>query len=156
MKGFSLSPTNFNFKSTLSDLINSVQSHSSKNIKVNLNYEGTEEIFADKIHLQNVLINLLDNAIKYGRSTVEVEIVCKRLVDKLIIYVADNGPGIPYEHHKEIFDQFFRVQNESNMAIKGHGIGLNYVKKIVEMHHGVVSVFKSDGTGTTMEIILPQ
>jgi len=153
---FTIHPVNFNLKDMLTELINVQELHAKKEVTIDLNYQAREEIFSDKTHLYNVFINLLDNSIKYGRHQVEIKIECFDSTVGLKIQLSDNGQGIPALYQKNIFDKFFRVPNPNDHTIKGHGLGLSYVKNILEKHKGSIKLLKSDDTGSTFEINLPQ
>lgn len=153
---FNLHLSGFNFKEMLEKIIKVQEQHSKKEVNIELNYQYKEEIFADKTHLYNVFINLIDNSIKYGNENVIIKIDCLPSDEGVKILFADNGDGIPMIHQKNIFDKFFRVPNPGDHSIKGHGLGLNYVKSIVKKHNGVVQLLKSDINGSTFEVNLPQ
>lgn len=113
------------------------------------------ECMVDKSHLENVIINLMENAVKYSRENLLLEISTHNENDNLIITVADNGIGIKKEHLKQIFNRFYRVPTGNVHNVKGHGLGLTYVKKIVESHNGTISVTSEYGLGTTFTISIP-
>jgi len=152
---FKLHYVRFNLKEMLTEMTNIQEVHAKKKVKIELNYQAREEVFADKTHLYHVFINLVDNAIKYGNETVKIKIECVENEFGFKIQIADNGNGIPTGYQKNIFDKFFRVPNPDGHSIKGHGLGLNYVKNIVEKHRGNIKLVKSDSNGSTFEINLP-
>jgi len=112
-------------------------------------------IKGDRIHLTNVVYNLLDNAIKYSSAhpVIRVEIVSH--LSSITLSVADNGIGIKKDQQARIFDKLYRVPTGDVHNIKGFGLGLSYVKAIVEKHQGVVSVKSEFGKGSTFIIQLP-
>ena len=112
-------------------------------------------VFGDKNHLTNALCNLIDNAIKYSREKPQLSIRTSNTQEALIVAISDNGIGIKQEHHKEVFDKFFRVPTGDIHDVKGFGLGLAYVKKIVEMHGGTIELQSDEGKGTTFIITLP-
>ncbi|MDR1603147.1 MAG: HAMP domain-containing histidine kinase [Tannerella sp.] len=115
-------------------------------------------INADKMHLENVLYNLLDNAVKYRREKVSLRLMIRTKCDntKLYIYVEDNGIGIKKEYLKKIFDRFYRVPTGNVHDVKGFGLGLAYVRKIVEDHGGHIHAEQEEGfIGTKFIITLP-
>ncbi len=110
-------------------------------------------VFADKVHIQGVLYNLLDNAVKYGGNEIRIGIV--RQADRILLSVADNGPGIPQEYHKKVFESFFRIPSGNRHDVKGHGLGLSYAQDIVAAHQGTLSLESKPGEGATFTISLP-
>jgi two-component system, OmpR family, phosphate regulon sensor histidine kinase PhoR len=108
-------------------------------------------IRADKAHLLLVIINLIENAIKYSIKPV-IEISTFTTEADFCIRVKDNGMGIPKEHQKKIFDRFYRVTNGNLHPAKGFGLGLNFVKKIINAHFGKIEVESAPGEGSTFTI----
>jgi len=113
------------------------------------------QVVGDKIHLTNVVINLLDNAIKYNLLQPEIVINTVNRNGSILIRVKDNGIGINSSDQKRIFEKLFRVHTGNLHDFKGFGLGLNYVKTIVEMHRGIVSVESGLGKGSIFTIKLP-
>jgi len=114
-------------------------------------------LHADKIHLTNVLYNLIDNALKYRSATPPViNIALKEQRDTIQISVSDNGIGITKEHLAQIFDKFFRVPQGNKHNVKGYGLGLNYVSKIITQHQGSIVAQSQIGKGTAFIITLPK
>lgn len=113
---------------------------------------GHHLIQADKVHLTNVLHNLLDNAVKYNEKTPYISISTYGNSKWLKIDITDNGIGIPSAQRKLIFDKFYRVPTGNLHNVKGFGLGLYYVKTIVEAHKGKISLNSSVGTGTTFTL----
>lgn len=111
---------------------------------------------ADKFHLANVLYNLLDNAIKYTRRPdPRISIHTARKNGHLVFSIRDNGMGIATEHQKQLFQKFFRVPTGNLHDVKGFGLGLHYVKRIVDQHKWRITVDSEVGTGTEMSIFIP-
>lgn len=109
----------------------------------------------DQTHLLHVLINLIDNGIKYSHQNPHIQLEVTRDGNSAILKISDNGPGINSAYHSKIFDRFFRVPNGDRHNIKGHGLGLSYVKEVVQMHKGHIQVLSSEGKGSTFIINLP-
>jgi signal transduction histidine kinase len=113
------------------------------------------EIQADSVHLTNVIYNLLDNAIKYCEGKAMIHIQTRNDKNGLIIEISDNGIGIKKENLKMIFDKFYRVPTGNVHDVKGFGLGLFYVKLIIEAHQGKIDVKSTPGKGTTFTVWLP-
>jgi signal transduction histidine kinase len=112
-------------------------------------------VTGDPMHLSNVIFNLLDNANKYSPLKPQLTIRTSNGQDTLVITVQDKGMGMTKETQKKIFEKFYRVPTGNIHDIKGFGLGLSYVKAIVEQHGGEISVTSEPGHGSTFEIILP-
>lgn len=112
-------------------------------------------IQADSLHLQNALRNLLDNALKYGGEKAEVRVDLREYTDHIKLAVADNGPGLSDQQQQEIFTPFYRLKTAAKHC-KGFGLGLAYVKRIVDLHQGQITVGSTLGQGTCFEITLPK
>ncbi|MCS6808057.1 MAG: HAMP domain-containing sensor histidine kinase [Bacteroidota bacterium] len=110
---------------------------------------------ADEEHLCNVLINLLDNANKYTPTMPHIVVTTRNTSAGLAVAVQDNGIGMTREAQKQIFEKFYRVPTGNRHDVKGFGLGLSYVKTIVEAHGGTVTVKSELGKGSTFEIVLP-
>ncbi len=119
-------------------------------------FAATElEIYADELHISNVFANLLDNAIKYSKNMPQIEVCTKNLNGHVIISIKDNGIGIRKENQKKIFEQFYRVPTGNLHDVKGFGLGLSYVKKIIEEHKGHIKLTSESGKGSTFKVYLP-
>ena len=114
-------------------------------------------IYADEMHITNVLFNLLDNAIKYKRPDVNPELMIEtdNVNNKLRITITDNGIGIKKEDLKKIFEKFFRVHTGNRHDVKGFGLGLCYVKNVIKYHKGTILADSTLGMGTKFIIDLP-
>jgi two-component system, OmpR family, phosphate regulon sensor histidine kinase PhoR len=110
---------------------------------------------ADKLHFTNVLFNLIDNAVKYNKNNPSLKITTGNIGRQIFVEVHDNGIGIGPENRKKIFDQFYRVPTGNLHDVKGFGLGLHYVKAIVEAHKGKISVASKSGEGSVFRIIIP-
>ena len=103
---------------------------------------------SDKTHFYNILSNLIENAIKYSGESVKIILSAKQNGDHTCIYVKDNGIGIPASSLSKIFDRFYRVPKGDIHDVKGYGLGLYYVKTIVEKHGWTIEVQSKEGEGT--------
>jgi two-component system phosphate regulon sensor histidine kinase PhoR len=123
------------------------------NVKLELNAEQAV-IHGDKTHLSNAVYNLLDNALKYTAGSPRLNIHTYNTSGHIIIEVSDNGIGIEKEFHKSVFEKYFRVPTGDVHDVKGFGLGLAYVKKIIELHGGTIELASEKGRGTTFTIRL--
>ncbi|WP_431160388.1 sensor histidine kinase [Flagellimonas beolgyonensis] len=115
--------------------------------------DGNYKIKAEKFHLENVIANLFENAKKYADAPV-VRLRAQLKNRRLLIAISDNGPGIAKSDLKRIFRKYYRVKNGDVHKVKGYGLGLAYVQKIIRMHRGTISVDSELGKGTTFTISL--
>lgn len=128
------------------------------NGKITSNLEAVDPvIFADEMHLTNVIFNLMDNAVKYKKPEEELELKVKTWNEsgKLMISIQDNGIGIKKENLKKIFEKFYRVHTGNLHDVKGFGLGLAYVKKIISDHKGTIRAESDLNVGTKFIIALP-
>jgi len=145
----------------LNELINSVVLNfelrvKNKNGTLSSDLKADQPIIkADEVHITNVLFNLLDNAVKYSNEEPHVLVSTENKKGFLIVSVKDNGIGIPSEHIDQIFERFFRVPTGNVHDVKGFGLGLSYVKKIVESHQGKIKVESTLHKGTKFMIYFP-
>ncbi|MDR2691610.1 MAG: HAMP domain-containing histidine kinase [Dysgonamonadaceae bacterium] len=126
--------------------------------RLELKPEATESVaFVDEMHFTNVLFNLLENAVKYRRVDVPLKLCAEtgNTGDKIVIRISDNGTGIRKEYLKKIFDRFYRVSTGNVHNVKGFGLGLAYVKKIIDELNGTIKVESELNAGTTFIISLP-
>lgn len=130
------------------------------NTKVSITvYPETLKIKADKANLSSVLQNLLDNAIKYAdreKDRLSIQIDAWQGDDDYFLAVQDNGIGIPFYHQEQIFDKFFRVPTGDEHETKGYGLGLSYVKEIIQLHGGNIEVDSTFHIGTRFKIRIPK
>tara|TARA_B110000211_G_scaffold63726_1_gene73025 strand:- start:3362 stop:4570 length:1209 start_codon:yes stop_codon:yes gene_type:complete len=107
--------------------------------KLYFNFQAQSEIvYSDKLHLTNIFTNLIDNAIKYCEQSPEIKIHTSQLKNKIIILIEDNGIGIDKKHYSMIFEKFFRVPSGDKHDVKGFGLGLFYVKSVLEALDGSI------------------
>lgn len=130
----------------------------SKMENVEFNYKISKENYflkCEPMHLGNAINNLLDNAKKYQSSLPKIDLNCFIKNNKLYITIKDNGIGIEKKDQKNIFKKHFRVSSGDLYTVKGYGLGLNYVKKIVNLHKGSIALESKILEGTTITIKLP-
>jgi len=126
-------------------------------IDIDLGAENST-IYADEMHMTNMLFNLMDNAVKYRRESTPLRLMARTRDEgeKVIISIEDNGIGIKKENLKKVFDRFYRVPTGNIHNVKGFGLGLAYVRKVVEDHSGTIRAENGHGNiGTTFIITLP-
>ncbi len=111
--------------------------------------------YVDEVHFTNIIFNLLDNAIKYSSEQPIIEIKTENVNHAVKISVKDYGIGIKKKDQKKIFEQFYRVHTGNRHDVKGFGLGLNYVKKMVEEHDGTINLKSEYKKGTRFDIVLP-
>ena len=115
------------------------------------------KIFADEMHLTNVVFNLMDNAVKYKRDDEPLRLTIHTWNEhgKFCLSIQDNGIGIKKENLRRIFDRFYRVHTGNLHDVKGFGLGLAYVKKVIQDHHGSIRAESELGVGTKFIIVIP-
>ena len=126
----------------------------SGDLKMHLNAKQTS-ISGNKSHLTNVVVNLLDNAVKYCDQIPKVMVDTFNEDNSFIIKIKDNGIGMTSVEQKRIFDKFFRAASGDIHNVKGHGLGLAYVKKIIDIHKGEIKLKSKKDFGTTFTIRIP-
>ena len=112
-------------------------------------------LVGDKIHLTNILFNVIDNAMKYAKEDPHVVIRTTQMPDGLSLDIQDNGVGIAREHLGKVFERLYRVPTGNVHDVKGFGLGLSYVKNVIERHGGTVNLTSRLGEGTTFTFTLP-
>lgn len=113
------------------------------------------QVTGDAFHISNAISNLLDNALKYSKENLDIILSTESNERGIMIRVADHGIGISKEHLELIFEKFYRVPNGNVHNVKGFGLGLSYVKEIVDKHLGQVEVSSKPGKGSVFSIFLP-
>jgi PAS domain S-box-containing protein len=145
----------FNLREFIEDGIEEMEGMSKrKHQKFNFEFNGVEEIYQDRKILRNVLLNLLSNAVKYSPEGKEIHVKADVKDKRVVLSVRDEGIGIPKEAQKHLFDKFFRAKNATN--IQGTGLGLNIVKRYVELLDGSIRFTSKEHEGTTFIVEFPQ
>jgi two-component system phosphate regulon sensor histidine kinase PhoR len=127
--------------------------------KVSINLETPDNlspIKGNKISLEEIFNNLISNAVKYNKAGGWAKVKLYEQEQEVWAEISDNGSGIPEEHIPRIFDEFYRVDGRRNAPVKGSGLGLSIVKKMVDAHGGIISVESRYGKGTTFRISFPK
>jgi len=155
-KSLKLYPVDLNIHDVIKDVVRNVAMQIRKQGgKVELSLKAPNPIIrADKIHITNVIFNLLDNAIKYSPDGAQIEIISNQTEDGVELLVKDNGVGIPKEYIGKVFDRLFRVPTGNVHDVKGFGLGLSYVKTVIERHGGHIYVESESDKGSTFVLIL--
>ena len=123
---------------------------------INMNLEASrDEVLANETHMTNVLVNILDNAVKYSPNAPQIEVKTELLKNQILLSISDQGAGMSKAVLKKVFEKFYREHTGDIHNVKGHGLGLAYVKKIVEDHQGEVYAESERGKGSTFYIKLP-
>ncbi|WP_448519534.1 sensor histidine kinase [Rhodoflexus sp.] len=118
--------------------------------------EATKTVIeADRVHLTNIFYNLLDNATKYSPENPQISITTEDGRDGIIVSIADKGMGMSKDVINRIFDKFYRVPTGNIHNVKGFGLGLSYVKTMIDAHHGQIAVQSEPGKGSTFTLFLP-
>ncbi len=127
----------------------------SKHVNISFDDQASNDaIFTEEVHFLNMISNLIDNAIKYAKDKPEICITTKNIENLILIRIEDKGIGMSKDAQQRIFDKFYRVESGNVHNIKGFGLGLSYVKAIVDAHNGQISVKSEAGKGSCFEISL--
>jgi len=150
-------PDRLNINELICETVNSfeIQLEQIKGLVV-YNFTADKNILGDRQLLKNLFYNLIDNAIKYRKDDLKINISTYDIKNKIAIKIEDNGIGMSADTQKYIFDRFYRGDKSDRHDIKGFGLGLSYVKYIVNAHKGDIVVESKKGMGTTFTIYLPR
>ncbi|HEX9637539.1 MAG TPA: ATP-binding protein [Acidobacteriota bacterium] len=127
-----------------------------RRIETQIEIDPEAEVFADRQRLEQILINLIDNAIKFNRDGGSIRIAHQALADRDQIEVEDSGIGIPVDQREQIFHRFYRVNRPQEEATRGTGLGLAIVRHLVQLHSGAISVDSELGSGSRFVVSLPR
>lgn len=150
-------PEKTNLNKLIEDVIQSQYYRLNNNgASIQFNSEtGEVDAMLDKIHMQGVLLNLIDNSLKYAIDHVNIILNLSLKSSYFVITVKDNGPGIPIEYIDKVFDKFFRVPTKDKHNVKGYGLGLNYAKLVMQHHNGSISVQNLPEGGCEFKLLIP-
>lgn len=153
--GFELKKEKVNIKDCITEVVKLFETHPENGLNASFKlffHANNHEIIADRLHLTSILYNLIDNAVKYSGNQPEITLTTYNQKNKLFLEVRDNGPGIPEEYQKKIFDKFFRIPTGNVHNVKGFGLGLYYVKKVCEAHRWKIRLVSHPGKGSVFVI----
>ncbi|TCK64702.1 two-component system phosphate regulon sensor histidine kinase PhoR [Winogradskyella wandonensis] len=123
-------------------------------IKLHLNADKSS-VLANETHFTNVIVNILDNAIKYSDGAPKIDVYTENVANNILLKISDKGNGMSKQVQKRVFEKFYREHTGNVHNVKGHGLGLAYVKQIVDDHQGYISVESEKGKGSTFTVRLP-
>ncbi len=147
-KSMQLNIEKVSLKPLVEEIAGMMEMKADKPVNIDVQIEQHAEVYADPLHLGNVISNLIDNAVKYSGNTVDIKIIG----DNHKIEISDNGIGIPKDSRPYIFDKFYRATNGDKYEVSGYGLGLYYAKQITDMHGWCIAVDSECGIGTVFTI----
>lgn len=154
--GFELKMEPVDLNALIFEVAGNYKTNNGNQVEVNTQLdESAGDVVADKLHLTNIIHNLLDNAIKYADKKPVILIKTKMATGVILVFIKDNGPGISKDYQKRVFQKFFRVPTGNVHNVKGFGLGLYYVKNICQVHHWSISLESEIGKGSTFVIEIP-
>lgn len=145
----------------LHDLVNDAVTHVELIVKDRKGYINTDfkakksSILANDSYFTNVIVNILDNSVKYSEGAPKIDIITENIGNNILLMIKDQGIGIGKMAQKKIFEEFYREHTGDVHNVKGHGLGLANVKRIVDNHQGIITVESEKGKGSTFTIKLP-
>lgn len=140
--------------STLKDIVNNYSLNDSAQIEIKIPVIKTQ-IIADKNHFEQVVFNLIDNAVKYSENKPVITIHMERMKHHYLLSISDNGIGIPLIYQRKIFKKFYRIPTGNIHNVKGFGLGLSYVKNICRLHKWTITIKSKELAGSTFTIKIP-
>ena len=124
-------------------------------IELRRTLDSEETIHIDKFQFTTALLNILENAVKYCSGSPKIDCIISSKESYFKIEIADNGMGISKENQKQIFDKFFRIDQNEIHNVKGLGLGLYYTNEIIKAHDGKIDIDSKPGSGSTFTITIP-
>ncbi|MDR6405156.1 MULTISPECIES: sensor histidine kinase KdpD [Chryseobacterium] len=152
--GLSLKPQRIILLPFIQEIADTIK-QKNENLSVKIEIDSNISIIADEFHFTNIIYNILDNSIKYCETKPEIIISSFKDVKGLYLKFKDNGIGIPAKNIPHIFDKFYRINTKKSDEVNGFGLGLFYVKKIVQQHNWKISVENNIDKGITVTLFLP-
>ncbi|WP_288447970.1 HAMP domain-containing sensor histidine kinase [uncultured Chryseobacterium sp.] len=152
--GLSLKPQKILLYPFIREIVDSIQ-HKNKDLSIEIDIENSTSVMADEFHFTNIIYNLLDNSIKYCETNPVIKISAHKDSKGLYLKFKDNGMGIPAKNIPHIFEKFYRVHTKRSEEVNGFGLGLFYVKKVVQQHHWKISVENNEDRGITTTLFFP-
>jgi signal transduction histidine kinase len=152
---FDIKPEEINVDETIRAVLDESTLASQTQVDISyVNDSGLSTIHADRLYFQHTMINVIDNAMKYSENKADIKVECLNGQTYLVIAVSDKGAGVSAAHLPYIFEKFYRVPAEKH-HVKGHGLGLSYVKSIIEKHNGWCKMESELGKGSTLYLAWP-
>ncbi|WP_313002188.1 sensor histidine kinase [Chryseobacterium gleum] len=152
--GLSLKPQKILLLPFIQEIADNIQ-HKNKDLNIKIDIENSTSVMADEFHFTNIIYNLLDNSVKYCETKPVIKISAYKDSKGLYLKFKDNGMGIPAKNIPHIFDKFYRVHTKRSEEVTGFGLGLFYVKKIVQQHHWKIFVENNEDKGITTTLFFP-
>ncbi|CAM3702198.1 cell wall metabolism sensor histidine kinase WalK [Mucilaginibacter galii] len=153
---FAIQPESINVDDTIKAILQNHTVATTKTVHYSYaNHSHVQTLQADRLYFEHALSNVIDNAIKYSGNEVKIEVTCTMKSNLLAIAVCDYGAGISSGNLGLVFEKFYRVPTGNRHEVKGHGLGLSYVKSIAERHGGSCHLQSEPGKGTTLTLNWP-
>jgi two-component system phosphate regulon sensor histidine kinase PhoR len=150
-------PEEINLEGIIGEVLTSLKIQFEKyHATITLSSQGNMNMKGDRLHLQSVIFNLLDNALKYGKEGPVIKIELREKENTILLQVSDNGIGIAPEYKEKVFEKFFRVPHGDTHNTKGYGLGLSYAAQVIQKHGGTITVDSQPGKPTRFIIELPK
>ncbi|MDR4894924.1 MULTISPECIES: sensor histidine kinase [unclassified Chryseobacterium] len=152
--GLSLKPQKILLLPFIQEISDTIQ-QKNKDLSIEIDIENSTSVMADEFHFTNIIYNLLDNSVKYCETKPVIKISAHKDSKGLYLKFKDNGMGIPAKNIPHIFEKFYRVHTKRSEEVNGFGLGLFYVKKVVQQHHWKISVENNEDKGITTTLFCP-